>query len=318
MEHIANKLRSKSEKLPVLFLIFNREATALQSLESIKNYNPQKLYIAADGPRKEKTGESLICEHTRNAVLQALNWDCEIKMLFRDHNLGCANAIYGAITWFFENEEYGIIIEDDCLIHADFYRLCEQLLPFYKNEEKIMLITAQNNTPNLKLANQIVFTNISWIWGWASWRRAWAKMDMNMRQWPRYKSRRLISNYGILYGIYKYYRWNKYYANIQQANTWDSQWNFSVLANQGLCLSSNVNLSKNIGIELGGAHYQSGDKDIFAHIPFGSVSWPLELPNKLELTKEKLSVERKEFIRVRLLGLKKKIKRLFSPAKKMT
>jgi hypothetical protein len=301
-----------NKKLSVLFLIFRRKDAALKVLESIREYKPNRIYIAADGAR-EKEEETKLCEQTRTAVLKAIDWNCEIKTLFREQNLGCANAVYSAITWFFEHEEYGLIIEDDCIIHPDFYRLCEELLPIYKNEEKIMLITAQNHTPDLNQANKLVFTNNCFIWGWASWRRAWNKMDINMNSWPQYKFRSLIKDYGLLYGCYMYYRWNKCYNNISKVTSWATRWKFAVLLNKGLCLSSNVNLSKNIGIgEDNGTHYNKNDIDIYSHIPFGNIQWPIELPQKLEPTKEKLLAERKEFFRRMKFAIKKRLKNIFA------
>jgi hypothetical protein len=298
------------KKIPILFLIFNREDITLQSLASIKQYSPDRLYIAADGPRIEKPEEYALCKNTRNSVLKAIDWNCEVKTLFREHNLGCANAVYSAITWFFENEEYGIIIEDDCIIHPDFYRLCEELLPVYKDEEKVMLITAQNHTPDLNHANQLVFTNECFIWGWASWHRAWNKMDMDMSQWPQYKFRKLIKNFGFIGACFKLYYWNRAYKNLSTNSSWATRWFFSMLVNQGLCLSSNVNLSVNIGITTGGVHYEKGDIDPYTHIPFGSIKWPIQIPEKIEITKEKILAERKEFIRIRKIGLKKKIHKI--------
>jgi hypothetical protein len=309
MENKIEYMTNQKEKVPVLFLIFNREDVTLKSFESIKKYKPTALYIAADGPRIEKSGEFELCERTRNSVLKAIDWDCEVKTLFRDENLGCAKAVAGAISWFFSNEEYGIIIEDDCLIHPDFYRLCEELLPHYKNEERIMLITAQNHTPDLAHANQLVFTNRAWIWGWASWRRAWDKMDMKL---PKYKFSYLVKNRGFFAAciVFFYYqpRGNKHPESV----LWAGRWNFSVSENNGLCLSSNVNLSKNIGIECGGVNYPEGGTDIYAHIPFGSITLPIVLPQKIEPTKEKLLAERKEFYRFCRIGLKKKIKKLLN------
>jgi GR25 family glycosyltransferase involved in LPS biosynthesis len=295
------------KKIPVLFLIFNREEVALQSLASIKKYSPDRLYIAADGPRTEKPEEYNLCENTRNSVLKAIDWDCEIKTLFKDENLGCANAVYNAISWFFKNEESGIIIEDDVVIHPDFYRLCEQLLPHFKNEEKIMLITAQNHTPDLANADKLCFSNGCYIWGWASWRRAWDKMDMNMSQWPQYKFKDLVENFGFIYACFLLYYWNKAYK--QQMDSWATRWFFSVLINNGLCVSSNVNLSVNTGITIGGVHYEKGDIDPYTHIPFGSIKWPVQIPYKIAITKEKILAERKEFIRIRKIGLKKKIRK---------
>ncbi|MDR2038778.1 MAG: hypothetical protein LBQ60_12720 [Bacteroidales bacterium] len=296
------------KKVPVLFVIFSREEVSLKSMESIKEYRPEKLYIAADGPRANKPGEFELCENTRRSVLNMVDWDCEVITLFRDENLGCTQAVSGAISWFFSNEEYGIIIEDDCIIHSDFYTLCESMLPHYKDEEKVMLVTAQNHTPNLKRADQLVFTNGCYIWGWASWRRAWQKMDMSMEKWPEYKFRKLVKNFGFLYACYMLVFWNKDYRDPKHGS-WDTRWFFSVLVNKGLCLTSNVNLSINAGIEIGGEHYEKGDVDPYKHLSFGSIKWPVKLPVKLDPSRKKMLAERKEFIRIRMIGLKKKVRK---------
>ena len=298
-----------NKKIPVLFLIFNREEITLKAFASIKEYRPDKLYIAADGPRANKQNEAQLCESTRRSVLEAVDWECEIKTLFRDKNLGCTMAVASGIDWFFANEEYGIIVEDDCFIHPDFYSLCEILLPHYKDEEKVMLITAQNHTPDLKHANQLVFTNVAYIWGWASWRRAWEKMDMNMTQWSQTKFRDLVKNFGFLYGCYMLVYWYRDHKNPKHGS-WDTRWSFSVFCNHGICVSPNVCLSNNLGIEEGGAHYDKGDTNPYTHLPFGSINFPIQIPNRVSLTKQKLLAERKEFIRIRKIGLKKKIKKL--------
>ena len=298
------------KKLPVLFLIFCREEITLKTFQSIRNYKPDVLYIAADGGRVDKPDEAERCEQTRKSVLDAINWDCEIKTLFRDENLGCTNAVSNGISWFFEYEEYGIIIEDDCWVHSDFYALCENLLPAYRHEEKIMLIAAQNMTPDLTHADQLVFTNLSLIWGWASWRRAWKKMDMDMVEWRSYTFSKLIKNFGLIIAFFMFYYYSKAYRN-KHFGSWDIRWAFSVLANEGLCISSTVNLSKNIGIEEGGTHYEKGDDDPYIHLPVGGIILPIQLPEKIELSKKKLLAERKDFFRIRKIGFKKIIRKYF-------
>lgn len=296
-------------KVPVLFLIFCRKDAALQALESIRNYRPDRLYIAADGARANKDGEKEQCEQTRQSILNAIDWDCEVNTLFRKQNLGCANAVYGAVTWFFENEEYGVIIEDDVVIHPDFYCLCERLLPHYQNEEKIMLITANNATPNLRHPDKLVFTNRAWIWGWASWRRAWTRMDMSMSRWKQYNPLHLIERFGLFQGLFFWYYWSLAYKNITTLKSWATRWDFALTAYNGVCLSSNANLSKNIGISnAGGTHYDEDSIDMYSHLPFGSVRYPIQLPEKIEIDKDKAQAEQKEFKRIRLIGLKKKIR----------
>ena len=144
-------------KLPILVLAFNRADHVREAMKSIREYKPERLYLECDGARQNKTGEKDAVEETRQAMLDAVDWPCEVKTLFRDENLGCAQAVYGAISWFFKNEKWGVIIEDDVIVGQDFFRLCEDLLPRYENEERIMEIS---NMRSLDDYDRIILKNL--------------------------------------------------------------------------------------------------------------------------------------------------------------
>ena len=131
-------------KSPVLFLVFNRPDTTRRVLEAIRQAQPSQLFIAADGPREGKSGEAEKCADVRRIVNEGIDWDCEVKTLFRDKNLGCKVAVSRAIDWFFEHVEEGIILEDDCLPHPTFFRFCEELLNKYRDDERIGQISGDN------------------------------------------------------------------------------------------------------------------------------------------------------------------------------
>ena len=149
---------------PILFLIFNRPQTTLLVFEQIKKVQPKWLFIAADGPHIEKPGEEELCNETREIVLKGIDWDCEVKTLFRSENVGCMKGPSEAINWFFGNVEQGIILEDDCLPDSSFFTYCEQLLEEYKYNEKIITIggTNLNTTHSTKIRN-LMFKNESFI-----------------------------------------------------------------------------------------------------------------------------------------------------------
>jgi len=127
----------------VLFLVFNRPDTTKQVFEKIREAQPPRLYVAADGTREDRPGEAEKCEEVRK-IATSVDWDCEVYPLFRDENLGCKYAVSGAITWFFENEEMGIILEDDCLPSQSFFWFCEELLERYRWDMRVGLITGFN------------------------------------------------------------------------------------------------------------------------------------------------------------------------------
>ncbi len=235
-------------KKPVLFLIFNRPENSLQVFNTIKKYKPSKFYIAADGPRLEKLGEKEICEKTRE-VVELIDWECEIKTLFRDENLGCKNAISSAIDWFFENETEGIILEDDVVPNEDFFTFCEYNLEKYSSDDRVMMITGTNYLSNENCDYTYFFSRHYTIWGWATWRRAWKLYDVNMDYWDNADVKddiRYINNSNF---IWKHFKFTFDSLTTTYINTWDIQWVFTCLINNGLCVTPKVNLVTNIGIE---------------------------------------------------------------------
>src|SRR6188768_901296 len=96
---------------PVLFLVFNRPVETARVFEAIRNQRPRQLFVAADGARPDKPAEHALVQETR-AIVAKVDWPCEVKTLFRDKNLGCGPAVSGAISWFFDQVEEGIILED--------------------------------------------------------------------------------------------------------------------------------------------------------------------------------------------------------------
>ena len=117
----------KVQSVPILFCIFNRIDTTQQVFNRIRDIKPSRLYVSADAPRSCKQGEVERCLETREIIKQ-IDWNCEVKTLFQEINQGCKKAISQALTWFFEHEEYGIILEDDCLPDISFFSFCEELL----------------------------------------------------------------------------------------------------------------------------------------------------------------------------------------------
>jgi hypothetical protein len=139
--------------IPVLFLIFKRPETTERVFEQIRQAKPRRLYIAADAPRAGQPEEIERCRRTRT-VVETVDWECEVKTLYREQNLGCRRAVTEAISWFFQQEEYGLIFEDDCLPDLSFFPFCQELLLRYKDDDRIGMIGG-NNFFNDKVKNMI-------------------------------------------------------------------------------------------------------------------------------------------------------------------
>lgn len=296
-------------KIPVLVLAFNRADHVSEAMKAIREYKPERLYLECDGPRAHKYGELEAVEATRKAMLDIVDWPCEFKTLFREENLGCANAVYGAISWFFENEEYGIICEDDIVLSLDYFRLCEDLLPRYANEERIMCISSQNLSYRKDIDNTYVYSYRPSCWGWATWARAWRKMDMSMSAVPSLTYGFITKKLGLFEGLMLMRTYRKGYKHLDNFSSWAYRWDLSVLVNNGLVIVPGVNLSINIGMK-GGVHYEKKDADPYSDLKIGQIDWPLKYNDTFVVDKVQSKYDENDFRRLRIIGLKKKIKKL--------
>ncbi len=164
---------------PILLIGFNRPNYMRALVTAIRAGRPSRIYIAVDGLRDDY----LNCSEVRDCV-KVIDWPCEIKTLFRKKDLGCKIGVSSAISWFFDNEEMGIVLEDDCCPTTDFLRFASELLVRYRNNERIGLIAGFNafDLQSDRHASYHFSEHLD-IWGWASWRRVWNKYDVTMAKY---------------------------------------------------------------------------------------------------------------------------------------
>lgn len=234
---------------PVLFLIFNRPDTTQQVFEAIRSAKPSRLYIAADGPRKGKPYEKKRCEEARE-IATAVDWECSVKTLFRDENLGCGNSVAGAISWFFEQETEGIVLEDDCLPSSSFFRFCSELLKRYRNDTRIMQIGGNNFLDEEFRDDEYsyMFSDRNYVWGWATWKRAWDLFDFQTRHYDEVLKKGYLNDCfnSIYQKDYLNYVFDETFVR-RKKNVWSYQFDFARIINSGLTIVPNRNLVINVG-----------------------------------------------------------------------
>jgi hypothetical protein len=259
---------------PVLFLVFNRPDTTARVFAKIREAAPRQLFIAADGPRPDRPGDAEKCREVRELVAR-VDWDCEVKTLFRERNLGCRYAVSSAISWFFEHVPEGIILEDDTLPDGSFFNYCQDLLAHYRNDEKVMHIGGFNHLPaHGPSAFSYRFSLFCHVWGWATWRRAWQHYAVDLPPWEAYRKRvklEEVSGHPAFARV-----WNRVYREIEghHVDTWDLQWSFAVWQQQGFAVTPVPNLVRNIGIgHREGTHTTAQDESLA--IAARGVAFPL-------------------------------------------
>ncbi|MDD3079173.1 MAG: glycosyltransferase family A protein [Paludibacter sp.] len=227
--------------------MFNRPDTTQKVFNEIKKIKPKRLYIAADGPRKERN-EIELCEYTREIVYQ-IDWSCKLKTLYRDENLGCKNSVKTAIDWFFSYEEAGIILEDDCVPDLTFFSFCETLLEKYKYNQNIKIISGTNYFfGNYDMEDSFCFLPFTYIWGWATWKDRWDNFLFNDSyiDLVKYKTK-LKKICGGIKALEDYY-YNMVAMTVNGSqNAWSPYLLYSTITTDGLNIVPTKNLITNIG-----------------------------------------------------------------------
>lgn len=259
--------------VPILFIIFNRPQIARQAFDRIRHIQPSTIYIASDGPRTDQ--EKAIVQQTREEILHMITWPCHIQTLFRETNLGCSIAVYSAINWFFSQEEYGIILEDDCIAEISFFDYMQELLLRYKDNHHIGMIAGYNPVGKIFSPDSYCFSKYKACWGWGSWQRAWNScMDINMRWRGSNQINDILYNMGDHGKDIKTWQYKIRLIDKNYVSAWDWQWYFSLAANDMLTIFPSVNLISNIGNDKNATHTSFGNITKLSY----AISMPLKHP----------------------------------------
>jgi hypothetical protein len=265
---------------PILFLVFNRPDTTLRVFEAIRAARPKRLYVAADGPRSDRPRELELCAQVRR-VATAVDWPCDLKVLFRDENLGCGRAVFGAISWFFDNEPEGIILEDDTLPDATFFTYCSELLARYREDTRVMSICGSGYGDAHRFGrSSYTFSRVFDPWGWASWRRAWQLHDGSLRGFEQ--CMRVLGNVGPR-GFDCSAYWSREFTNTANGaiDTWDYPWMFSIFKMRGLVVYPATNLISNLGFRCDATHTlppEGGQTSLLSEMPLVPLPFPMSHP----------------------------------------
>lgn len=244
---------SGQESPAVLLLIFNRPDHTRRCLDAIAKARPSHLFVAADGPRTGFVGEADQCRQARE-VVESIDWPCEVHTLFQETNLGCERAVSLAISWFFENVQSGIILEDDCIADPTFFAFCQSMLQRYRDDERVGVVTGNNfQRGQVRGDASYYFSKYNHCWGWATWKRAWDCFDFSMSH-PSLSDLEVINQFACARGEDRY--WRRVFKKVQKGeiNSWAYRWTYSCWANRLLTVTPQNNLVENIGFGKDATH----------------------------------------------------------------
>jgi hypothetical protein len=274
---------------PVLLLLFNRPRLTVRAMAAIRSARPARLYLAADGPRAGRSEDRDACAAAREAALAAVDWPCSVKTLYRDDNLGCARAVHGAVSWFFEHEAEGIVLEDDCIAAPAFFPFCTEMLQRYRSEPRVFAVSGDNFVESATAASPSYwFNGVFHCWGWAAWRDRWAKVPRTIDQPDQDAIHRTLLRAGLSRAEVAY--WSPLFDRVRtrvdstrRLDSWAYAALYHVFVNRYLCICPARNLVSNVGFGSGSTHFQDVGADAGMQVALGELPFPLTHPEKVAL-----------------------------------
>lgn len=261
-------------KTPVVLVVFNRPAQTRQVLRVIGGVRPETLYVVADGPRAGRVEDEALCRETR-ALFDALPWPCAVHKDFAPDNLGCGRRPATGLDWVFGQVDRAIILEDDCVPDATFFRFCDELLDRYADDERVMMVSAMNLAGSWKEAEQSYhFSYYGSTWGWATWRRAWRHFNYDMPMW---KNAEVQDRVRDVLAEESQFAYRKAVFDGDHAKAWDYQWHFARISQSGLAAVPAVNMMTNLGFGAHATHTKDANSPL-AKIPALAMTFPLRHP----------------------------------------
>ena len=234
---------------PIIIFTYNRPDHLKRTLDALSR-NPLSresvLYIFCDGAKDDDSDTNKERIERTRLIAHGVEGFKNVHVMERERNYGLARNIVDAVTRIVN--EYGrvITLEDDVVTSSGFLRYMNDALETYKDEDKVMHISAYMYPHKGRLPETFFFPVPYPGGGWATWARAWKYYNDDTKalyeQWKNrwnefdvlggdYLSKQLIANYnGTL-------------------RTWFVKWHAVMMSRNALTLYPHQSLTNNIGFD---------------------------------------------------------------------
>ena len=241
-------------KTAVVFCVFKNFDSTKQVFAKIREAKPPKLYIVADAARDRVEGEKEKVEEVRRYIEDHIDWECEVLKNYAESNMGCGRRISSGLDWVFEREEQAIIVEDDCVPELSFFQYCQEMLEYYKDDDRILMVSGNNPySANYHGKHDYYFSKVLFIWGWATWRRAWKLYDFDLKSLPDNRKNPVFKRVlpAKAYWVYMA-EFESLYRH--EFDTWDYQWMYTCIVHDKYNIIPVDNYVFNIGFHEEATH----------------------------------------------------------------
>ena len=137
-----------------------------------------KLIIFSDGPKENATKEDIERIRQVRKVIRSERWCESVEFVEQENNKGLRDSIISGVTKIVNQYGRIIVLEDDLVLSPGFLDYMNNALDLYQDEERVMHISGFMFDVDKRLP-ETFFYNVTTTTGWATWKRAWGKLETN-------------------------------------------------------------------------------------------------------------------------------------------
>jgi hypothetical protein len=243
---------------PALIIAYKRNQNVVELIETLIQAGVSRIYIAIDGQRDS---EIFSIQPSLSSLLGDFNFKGAVQLSIweRKSNLGPAVSVVTAIEWFFTNEEFGMIFEDDLRITSESVRYFTEALSTFAQAKSIGIISGSNFWGELGSQDSLPFSTYPLTWGWATWRDRW-----NLLRKPFYENSKIDLR---SFSVFEQFFWKNGVEKCmdRRLDAWDIPFAANFKSLRLRAVIPHQNFVTNIGF------------DAYAGNTFENV-WPLNMP----------------------------------------
>lgn len=169
--------------IPALIIAYANYEAVKRRLEELRAFGIHDIYIYVDGFNHDGNIQRL---HQRTQLIEMLENELSSSMLSKVHicetNGGVGITVPAAVDWFFQNVEYGMILEDDCMLLPNRKSVVLNAKDMVDKYQNIVVCLSQpmNNSNLLSSQKNNVFIRSVFFtsWGWISNQTTWKSIGL--------------------------------------------------------------------------------------------------------------------------------------------
>lgn len=288
---------------PVLIIGYQRPENIKRIIETCILAGIEKIYLSVDYPKSDDY-DSL---EKYRSVLNIRNSFGRATLTFEINtytsNLGCSAHVLSACDWVFSNEDYVIILEDDCLPSLDFFKFCSFYFSIESQFGNLVLASGSQFAPNTCGLDDAIFSKYALIWGWATTRKNWRRIRPAITDSQIYGWELLDWNEESVY-----WKEGSRRARAGFVDAWDTPLVNFIVQSGFFTLAPRNNLVSNVGDDYVATHTNSGSnwlrKETGTFNFISSSKLVFDLENDDYLKREFYRIRKRHLISTRLTRLR--------------